>query len=289
MSGGHGTINRNSLCRALPRKGNILFKTVHYTIHSRRIPAGFSGFRIVHLSDLHGHLYGPGNRRLIHKICSVRPDLILMTGDMADRTRDAIPRLIGLCRQLRRRLGPDIPIYYTLGNHEQTLPAPVLAGLIRQLEGAGAILLNNSHCVLTRDGSSLELYGLVTPMVYYRDPLGEYRKGAYFSTKDTIRALGPAKPGSYRLLLAHNPLYYPSYRDWGADLTFSGHIHGGIIRVPGIGGVLSPDLTFFPRYDGGHFQEKGRHLIVSRGLGNHFLLRVFNPPELVTVTLRREA
>ena len=91
----------------------------------------------------------------------------------------------------------------------------------------------------------------------------------------------------YSILLAHNPLYYPAYRDWGADLTLSGHVHGGIIRIPGKGGLLSPDVTFFPKYDGGHFRENGKDLIVSRGLGNHFLVRVMNPPELLVVTLHR--
>ena len=92
----------------------------------------------------------------------------------------------------------------------------------------------------------------------------------------------------YNILLSHNPLYYPAYRDWGADLTLSGHIHGGIIRIPGLGGLLSPDLTLFPRYDGGHFTERGKHLIVSRGLGNHFLVRVMNPPEIGVITLARQ-
>lgn len=149
----------------------------------------------------------------------------------------------------------------------------------------GIKVLYNSWETISRGGSYIKIYGLVTPMIYYKDRLREYKRGVSFTKTDAERFLGKTDASCYQILLAHNPLYFPSYRDWGADLTFSGHIHGGIIRIPGMGGLLSPDMTFFPKYDGGHFEEQGRHLVVSRGLGNHFLMRVMNPPELVAVTL----
>lgn len=259
------------------------FRIVHYTVGSKRIPREFDGCRIVHLSDLHGQVYGKGNEILVRRIQELRPDMAAMTGDMADQGKESIQGLI----HLGRSLGRLCPVYYTPGNHEQELPAKVYARLAGGLKKAGVTVLENQKYTISKEGAWLKLYGLVMPLPYYKDPRSkDYVRGIHFSRENARELLGNADPGCCNILLAHNPLYYPSYRDWGADLTLSGHIHGGIIRIPGLGGVLSPDVTLFPKYDGGHFEEKGKHLIVSRGLGNHFLVRVFNPPELVCITLR---
>lgn len=258
-----------------------MFKLTPYTIHSRRLPSVFNGYRIVHLSDLHGAQYGRDNQLLVREVLRARPNIVAMTGDMADQNQNSIPVLTDLCRQLCTHF----PVILIPGNHEQSMEKQIYTHLMNNLKDIGVIILENRRYIISRGDSSLNLYGLVTPMVYYKDPLGEYRRGAHFSEKDTEQALGKADPSRFSILLAHNPLYYPSYRDWGADLTLSGHIHGGIIRIPGLGGLLSPDLSFFPKYDGGYFQEHGRHLVISRGLGNNFLFRVNNPPELVVVTL----
>lgn len=258
-----------------------MFKLTPYIIRCHRLPPAFNGCRIVHLSDLHGAQYGKDNELLVQEVLRAKPNLIAMTGDMADQNQNSIPGLISLCRRLR----PHFPIFLIPGNHEQSMEKQVYAHLMKELKDIGVNVLENRRYTISREASSVNLYGLVTPMVYYKDPLGEYRRGAHFSEKDTEQALGKSDPSRFNILLAHNPLYYPSYRDWGADLTLSGHIHGGIIRIPGLGGLLSPDLSFFPKYDGGYFQEQGRHLVISRGLGNNFLFRVNNPPELVVITL----
>lgn len=269
--------------RNVKRLGNKRIQISRYTVFSNNLPQAFCGFCIAQLSDLHGTLYGRNHQFLIEKIRQINPDCVVMTGDMADHTPHSALRLVRLCKSLKQHW----PVYFVAGNHEQCLKKALKTQLYHRLKKEGVAVLKNSFCRISRQGQTIRMYGLVTPMVYYNDPLGEYRKGAYFSLEDTKRILGEADPGVYNILLAHNPLYFPSYRDWGADLTLSGHIHGGIIRIPGIGGLLSPDVSLFPRYDGGLFKEQGRHLIVSRGLGNHFLVRVFNPPELVSVTLMR--
>jgi len=258
------------------------FRTVHYGIESPRIPEAFDGFRIAHLSDLHGAVYGAGNNRLVQRICGEKPHMVVMTGDMADNSEHSCSNLLGLCGRLLKWF----PVYYVPGNHEQSMKEEAFSRLLGQLKDLGVTVLVNQWCTVSRKGAYVRLYGLVMAMQYYKDPMRQdYVRGIRFSARDVRKALGKADPSCFGILLCHNPLYYPSYRDWGADLTLSGHIHGGIIRIPGIGGVLSPDVTLFPKYDGGHFIEKGRHLVVSRGLGNHFLMRVMNPAELVVVTL----
>ncbi len=260
-----------------------MFKTVFYTVHSRKLPAEFDNYRITHLSDLHGAVYGQNHRKLIQKIRQTNPNLVVMTGDMADYSFGSIPHLLDLCRQICRYY----PVYCVLGNHEQEMSKKKLDPLLTGLKSLGVVVLENQSCILSHHGASVKLYGLQLPMVYYKDPLKEYKKDMELSVSDVRKRLGPLDDTGYSILLAHNPLYYPAYRDWGADLTLSGHVHGGIIRIPGKGGLLSPDVTFFPKYDGGHFRENGKDLIVSRGLGNHFLVRVMNPPELLVVTLHR--
>lgn len=260
-------------------------KTSYYTVTSAKLPRPFHGYRIAHLSDLHGELYGKHHRDLIQKIRDAAPDCVMMTGDMADQKNDGIPHLIDLCRRIRR----EWPVYFVVGNHEQCLEQKEFAWLQSELKRAGVILLKNQWQRIYAKGASIKVYGLVMPMVYYKDWMREYQWGVHFSKKDAEKFLGIPENDDYRILLAHNPLYFPAYRDWGADLTLSGHIHGGIIRIPGLGGLLSPEVKFFPKYDGGHFVEDGRHLIVSRGLGNHFLIRVWNPPELAVITLLCES
>ncbi len=294
-----------------------MFKTISYTIHSDRIPVEFDGLCLVHLSDLHGKIYGKNNEYLLQGIHRVSPDCVIMTGDMAAqagrgderaeeenthraahiRSREhirreddakagvAIERMVELCRGL----SGHYPVYYAIGNHEQSMRSKVLARLYSELRKLGVTVLENDCCRYFRHGAFVKIYGLVPPKVYDKELLEKRRRRVCFSAEDVSCLLGTPDPSCYNLLLAHNPLFFPAYRDWGADLTLSGHIHGGIIRIPGMGGLLSPDISFFPKYDGGHFEEEGRHLIVSRGLSNHFLFRINNPPELVTVTLNPHA
>ena len=99
--------------------------------------------------------------------------------------------------------------------------------------------------------------------------------------------LGEADEDYFNILLAHNPQYFKEYAGWGADLTLAGHIHGGLVRLPLLGGVVSPMVSFFPKYDGGTFFENGKEMILSRGLGTHTIpIRMFNPGELNIITIK---
>ena len=79
-------------------------------------------------------------------------------------------------------------------------------------------------------------------------------------------------------------MHFGTYRSWGADLTVSGHLHGGYVRLPGIGGIVSPQMRPFPKYDRGLYEEYGQYLAVSAGLGDHHMpVRIGNPRELVVL------
>lgn len=260
-----------------------LFEKVRCSIRSEKIPPEFYGVRMVHLSDLHGAWFGKNHSLLIKAIDDFHPDMVLMTGDMADSKRGGLESSLALCRRLARRY----PVYYSIGNHEMTLEPGCRNIFFRQLKQWGICVLDNEWQTITRDGGQIRICGLTMPLVYYKDPLGEFQWGIQFEKEDMERFLGKADLECCTLLLAHNPLYYPAYREWGADLTLSGHVHGGIIRFPGkkLPGLLSPDLRLFPPYSRGHYIEQGKHLVVSSGLGNRFLKRICNPPQLVELVL----
>lgn len=132
------------------------------------------------------------------------------------------------------------------------------------------------------NGDTVNLIGLWYKLDYYHRFTGHYRP----VTQETLYTILGDAPQGYNILLAHNPNYFPVYARWGADLTFSGHIHGGMIRLPLVGGLLSPETLLFPKYDGGSYQIEDKTMILSRGLGRGSMgLRLFNPPEIVTVIL----
>ena len=100
------------------------------------------------------------------------------------------------------------------------------------------------------------------------------------------KLVGSASKDKYQVLIAHNPQYFPEYADWGADLSLAGHVHGGIIRLPLLGGVVSPSIALFPKYDGGEFKIGSKRMILSRGLGTHTIhVRMFNPGEIDVIRL----
>ena len=102
---------------------------------------------------------------------------------------------------------------------------------------------------------------------------------------DMVDYLGVKQPDTYTILLAHNPLDFDVHAEWGADLSLGGHVHGGLIRLPVINGILSPERRLMPKYKEGVYKKGNSYLVANRGLGR---FRIHNPPEIVTVTLHRE-
>ena len=160
----------------------------------------------------------------------------------------------------------------------------VYAEYAEALRDCGVILLENEKASFEAEGLGAEIYGFELPESYYRKFAREELK-----EEELEQVLGKPDEEKYNILIAHNPVYFPVYARWGADLTVSGHLHGGIIRIPGIGGIITPQARLFPKYDAGHFRREGKDLVVSRGLGTHTVnLRIFNPPELSVIRLKGE-
>lgn len=241
--------------------------------------------RAVLLSDLHNKSFGKGNERLLAAIERIHPDMIWIAGDIYTCSQNADTRV---AEALVKQLSQKYPVYYGNGNHEQktgTLPEDygnVYADYFDRLEAAGVRHLVNEKVYLPE--FNMDIYGAEISLDYYGKLKSVKMEEDYLD-----RLLGSPDDSRATVLIAHNPDYFPAYARWGADLVVSGHIHGGLMRFPVLGGAISPALKIFPRYDGGEFKEGNASMILSRGLGTHTLpIRIFNPGELVVIELCRE-
>ena len=228
--------------------------------------------RTVQISDLHKRHFGRGQRRLIRKVAALKPELIVVTGDLISRTVTDFTDT----QRLLRRLTALAPVLVANGNHEADLPPAILERFRQAVRHSGALLLENQTVTV----NGIPFAGLYLPSVFYRGGgLFGFTGAADCTAETLLERLGDCKPNT--VLLAHNPMFFPAYAEWGAKLTLSGHVHGGIVRLPGIGGLLSPERRFLPHFDKGAFRQGDSEMILSAGLGK---LRLFNPPELCLIT-----
>ena len=247
-------------------ENTALLRVKHYSAAMQGLP------RIVQISDLHKREFGEGQRRLIRRVSACKPEYILITGDLVSRCCTDFDRT----EALLRRLGALAPVIVAEGNHEADFPPVEYAAFRAAVRRSGARYLKNEIIRL----GDIHLAGLALSSEYFRGGGAFGFRGAKTCTRKTMRLLLGRCP-AHTLLLAHNPLCFPAYAEWGAELTLSGHVHGGAVRLPLLGGLLSPERTFFPRYDKGRFRLGDSEMIVSGGLGK---LRLFNPPEICLIT-----
>lgn len=262
-------------------------EVTQYCINSEKIPQTFHGTKFMVLADLHNNRYGKDNIKLWNAIHAKNPDYILIAGDMIVGAKNSKNNNITL--SFLSKLAKQYPVFYGYGNHEQK----VMPGgdnydgsfdeYKKSLESLGVHFLENKQIRITQEGNSIVITGLMIEKEYYKKI-----KRPKMITENIQNLVGIADNQCYNILIAHNPVYFLNYSDWGADLTVSGHIHGGIIRLPGLGGMVSPQYKFFPKYDAGIFRNNGKTMLVSRGIGLHTIkIRVLNRPEIMMVTLVR--
>ena len=254
------------------------FVVREYAFRDSRIK---KNFRAVVLADLHNQKYGKNNEMLLDAIREAKLDLILVAGDLLTaKPKEKLDTALALLRELTAQY----PVYYGNGNHEHRLKLyPDVYGDMaeRYAEGLrelGVRLLVNEHAKLPEYG--VAIYGSEIDRFYYKRFGVKPMAGDYMES-----ILGKVDKSVYSILIAHNPDYFPKYAGWGADLVLAGHVHGGMVRIPFWGrGVVSPNVRFFPKYDGGQFTENGSVMLVSRGLGMHSIpIRLFNPGELLVL------
>lgn len=239
--------------------------------------------KFVVIADLHNQQYGRNNEELIRKIDEISPDFIIVAGD----TMIAKPgHELDVSLKFIEKISQKYKIYYGMGNHEYRLKIypQQYPGMYEKfyefINAHNVTLLENESDIITLKNRKLKITGLEIERNYYK------RLVNVKMDKEYITHLVGEKSDEYTILIAHNPEYFKAYSDWGADLVLAGHIHGGMVRLPFLGGAVSPKIRLFPKYDAGLFERAGSKMIVSRGLGMHTLpIRINNRAQLVVVEL----
>lgn len=254
------------------------FHKVYYRLSSDKIS---KPVKFVVLSDLHDQHYGKRNEKLIEAIEEETPDAILVAGDMLT----ALEEREKVAEDLIGQLTAKYRLYYGLGNHEAKMRwerdrfGDMYERYIADVKAAGACVLINEYQDMNE--YPIRIYGLDMEKCYYKRFRQTPMESGYVESK-----LGAADTEYFNILLAHNPMYFPEYAKWQPDLILSGHVHGGLVRLPFLGGVIAPNLHLFPKYDGGRFEEGNSTMILSRGLGIHSVeFRMWNTAELVMIEL----
>lgn len=251
-----------------------------FTVTSSKIS---EPFRILLISDLHNHEFGSSNAKLVERIQEQSPDLVIIDGDMinGDSENDNV------AVEVVHALSETASVYYSLGNHEYDYIDAGHEELTEDLEEAGAVVLNYQSLDAEVNGNPIRLGGLY-----------EYGfETSMQSEKENERAVSYleeyADTDRYLIMCAHRPeSFYPwDYADtWGIDLVLSGHLHGGQVIIPGLGGLYNSLDGFFAEYDYGQYKLGGSDMIITRGLGSNpkILPRFNNPPEIAVVDVMPE-
>lgn len=252
---------------------NTALRTDSLTYTSTALPAEFDGLRIVQLSDLHNREFGKNNQRLYAAVKQAAPDLIFLTGDLVDEYAEAP---IPYAKAVGKALSAIAPTYYVTGNHEWAHGNAAVEELKTALRESGVTVLSNQFVPLERNGQTIFIAGIDDPNGYADQTTPEELAAKLYAQQEA----------PFWLLLAHrNNLFESEYAALGADLTLSGHGHGGLWRLPFTDGLLGSGGTLLPSYTNGFYTCRGAEVFVSRGLGG--MVRLFNRPEVAVVTLRR--
>ena len=210
------------------------------------LPEEFEGFRIVHLSDLHGAEFGTDNVKLLNIIKSAKPDIIAITGDIVENRND-----ISELQKSVSDIAKIAPTYYVSGNHEYATGKSSV--IFRILQDAGVTVLRNQT-------SLIEMGKAVT--------------------------LARKKSDSVMIALSHRYERFEEYVELRIPLVLTGHAHGGLIRLPFTDGLIGPGRVFLPKYTSGMYVKNDTVMITSRGIGNASIsFRIFNRPHIPIITL----
>lgn len=252
----------------------------NYQYKNGKIPKGFAGYKILHISDLHNkNFYG----RLTKKIKEINPDIIVITGDLIDRRKTRID----IAMKFISEAIEIAPVYYVSGNHEQLSDSYI--ELKKKLKQLNVFIIDNEYLVLNKGEDDIGILGIADPASIKKEAETYSKEDNILYAESTFKKLYKNISTDFNILLSHRPELFEVYRVMKVDLAFSGHAHGGQIRIPFMGGILSPNQGFFPKYSEGMITEGKTTMVVSRGLGNSlFPFRIFNRPELVVVNLEKD-
>jgi predicted MPP superfamily phosphohydrolase len=233
------------------------------------LPAQLEGLRILHVSDPHLGIYKSLDdlEDVIAKAEKFKPDIVLLTGDIADDLtllRDAL--------KMSSSLSPRYGTYASLGNHEYYRG---IKEVLKNYEKSIVPLLRSSGVPIDIDGATLHLAGADDPVAMGRD-------NSVFLRKTIEKALDGASSEAFYLLMSHRPEGFDQAAELGVDLTLAGHTHGGQVGIYGrsFWEPFMPDRYLWGKYARGRSQ-----MYLTSGIGHWFPFRLGCPPEAPVIEL----
>jgi hypothetical protein len=276
-SAGTGFLGAAQAFALEPRFGLVVKE---WTVSPAGWPAAAPPLRIGILTDIHAVEPWMSARRIgaiAEELNAASPDIIVLLGDYVN----ALPRsyhsgevAVSEWAAALRSLHAPLGVYAILGNHDCS--SGDLPAIRNAFEKSGIALLENAAVKVRRGHDYFWLAGLADQLAPFSRGIADVR-----ATLEQVRDRAPV------ILLAHEPDIF-CYVPPSVTLTLAGHTHGGQVYIPFIG---RPGLTAkfgrSAKYAYGHFEEEGRHMIVSSGLGlSGVPVRFLVPPEIALVTLR---
>ena len=242
------------------------------SMKSQDIIDSLKGKTIVQISDFHNEQFGQNNKDFIQALESINPDVVLITGDIVSRNNTDYNGAFSLLEGI----GSKYDCYYITGNHEKAVSDELRESILNKLEECYIKYIDDKVIEIF---PHVRFYGLSYGISYYNSK---------YTVSKMKKVFGEADDEYFNILVTHDPAAFDTYSEWGADLIFAGHTHGGMIRLFDRG-LISPDRTFWPKYDGGIYNDNDGNsdyntMIISKGLSrgqNGF--RLFNTPELVVI------
>jgi uncharacterized protein len=245
-----------------------------FSLAVRGLSPGFHGVKVAHLTDFHCGAHIPQGyiEDAIERTLAEKPDLIALTGDFIDRGHVHVAKAAKLFRALEAPLG----VFAVLGNHDFAVHTsrgvrrhPELCNVVAAaLADQGVRVLRNESVRFDRDGGGLVVAGI--------DDL-------WSREADPDAALAGQCPDTPRVVLAHNPQSVETFGNHRADLTLSGHTHGGQINLPKLGRILLGKKA--KRWAAGLYTHNDGHIYVNKGVGFGWRFRFGVRPEVAVITL----
>lgn len=254
-------------------RGNNLLEKEYYIYKSDKVPKKFDGYKILQISDLHNKLFGENNKNLLEQIKEEQPDIIVITGDIYYSYRKKIENSLKFLEEISKMY----KVYMVTGNHEYR--DNNWKDHSKKIKSYGVKIIDNKVEKIYIEDEFIQIYGLKDPSFYEH-------KVRYAVFEEKLKRLkDDIDEKNLAMLLSHRPERFSMYARNNVDLVFTGHAHGGQIRIFKKG-VLSPSEGFFPKYTGGEYKRGKTTMILSRGLGRTiFTTRLFNRPNIVIATL----
>lgn len=262
---------------------NNYLKHVKYEVETDKLPDNIESLKIVHITDVHSKIYGENNKKVIDMVNSINPDFVVMTGDIISKYENNIDRFIEMYKEIYTKY----TVFYSIGNHERKLGYNNYKYYINRLTELGVhVIVNGTEKYYIGDNY------IVINALKFRENMqpkkltNEKREKYIRFMKNKIDSIDDKK---FNILLSHDPENFEMYKDLGVDMIFSGHDHGGLIRVGKIC-LLSPRKKLFPKYAYGKYTEGKTTIITSSGMGPARInIRLFNRPEIVEINIVNKA